>query len=152
MRSALLLSLLLSGPACFAAAVPADLSAVRPGPVTVEVAGENLVVRWPDESKRAWRAEFSLDPARPLIGSIGVGGKAIIERARPLYWCETGKRRGGWDAFFDFPPSHPEGTRRFTGEFRLTAAKARSAGDRVELFFDGLKIGPFTIVPPSMSM
>jgi hypothetical protein len=34
----------------------------------------------------------------------------IIERARPVYSGSTGKRRGGWDAFFDFPLSHSEGT------------------------------------------
>ncbi len=128
---------------CWAASVPLDLTEVRPGPVVVQAGAESVTVRWPDESSRAWQAEFSLDPARPLISSIGVDGKAVLERARPLYWCETGKRRGGWDAFFDLPPSHPDGTRRFVGDFRLRAAKARTVGDRVELFFDGLQMGIF---------
>jgi hypothetical protein len=39
---------------------------------------------------------------------------------------------------------HPDGTRRFPGVFRLTAARAKTSGDRMELFFDGLRIGPFS--------
>ncbi len=56
---------------------------------------------------------------------------------------ETGKRRRGWNEFFDFPPSHPEGTRHFHAEFRLRSAKARTLGDRVEILFDGLRLGSF---------
>ena len=97
--------------------VPLDVSGVRPGPVVVERSGDTLLVRWPDEASRPWTAEFSLDPAKALITTIRMGDKTIAERARPLYWCETGKRRGGWDAFFDRPFTHPEGTRRSVGEF-----------------------------------
>ncbi|HEU0005207.1 MAG TPA: hypothetical protein VFS12_04365, partial [Terriglobia bacterium] len=123
--------------------VPLDLSGVRPGPVAAEQKADTLIVRWPDEASRLWTVEFWLDPARPLIAAIKVGDKTIAERARPLYWCETGKRRGGWDAFFDRPFTHPEGTRRFVGEFQLRSAKARSVGDRLEVFFDGLRLGSF---------
>ncbi len=137
------LALFLIPAACWAAAVPLDVSQVRPGPVAVEARAESVVVRWPDEASRTWQAEFSLDPARPLITSIGVAGKAVLERGRPLYWCSTGKRRGGWDAFFDFPPTHPDGTRSFTGDFRLRSARARTIGDRAELLFDGLEMGIF---------
>lgn len=129
--------------ACWAASVPLDVSQVRPGPVAVEARAESVVVRWPDEASRTWQAEFSLDPTKPLVTSIAVNGKLVLERARPLYWCATGKRRGGWDAFFDFPPTHPDGTRSFAGDFRLRAAKARTIGDRVELLFDGLQMGIF---------
>ena len=129
---------------CWSASVPLDLSAVRPGPVTVERGADSVIVRWSDESSRTWLAEFSLDPAKPLVTSIGLEGKPIVERSQPLYWCATGKRRGGWDAFFDLPPSHPEGTRRFAGELKLTAASARTIGDRVELLFDGFRMGIFT--------
>ncbi len=128
---------------CWAASVPLDISRVRPGPVKVEAGVDSVIVRWPDEASRLWRAELSLDPAKPLITSISVGTRPVIERSQPLYWCEVGKRRGGWDAFFDFPPSHPEGTRRFRGELRLRAATARTVGDRVEVFFDGFHMGVF---------
>ena len=87
--------------------VPLDVSGVQTGPVVTEQQGNTLIVRWPDETSRLWTAEFSLDPAHPLITAIRVGDKTIVERARPLYWCETGKRRGGWDAFFSFGQPKP---------------------------------------------
>jgi hypothetical protein len=128
---------------CPGATVPFDASLLQSGPVAVSATGAAVIVGWQDERGREWRAEFSLDPAKPLITSIGVGGAAIIERARPVYSGSTGKRRGGWDAFFDFPPSHPDGTRRFLGVFQPTAAHAATHGDRVEVTFDGLHMGIF---------
>ncbi|MBI4876183.1 MAG: DUF4350 domain-containing protein [Acidobacteria bacterium] len=122
---------------------PFDAAGVRPGPVAVKADAASVVVTWPDESARTWRAEFSLVRARPLITAISAGGKAIVERAAPVYRCSTGKRRGGWDEFFDHPPAHPDGTRSFRGAFRLTAASARSIGERVELRFDGFEMGHF---------
>ncbi len=121
------------------AAVPVDVSGVKPGPIEVTQTADSLTVRWPDENKAIWTAEFSLDPKAPLITRIG----DVVSRARPYFHCETGKRRGGWDQFFDFPPSHPDGTRSFDQNFSLTAAHAVSVGDRVELTFDGLKLGIF---------
>ena len=126
-----------------AAAVPLDLSGVRPGPVTITSTPNSATVHWNDEAGRAWSAEFSLDPKVPLITSIAVGGAPVIERASPVYQCTTGKRRGGWDAFFDFPPSHPDGTRSFLGEFNLTSARVHTVGDRLEIAFDGLRLGIF---------
>jgi len=128
---------------CAAAIVSVDLGGVRPGPVHVSSTSDAIQVEWPDAASRTWRAVFSLDPAKPLITSIGVGTNPIVERAQPVYRGATGIRRGGWDAFFDFPPSHPDGTRRFEGAFHLQSAKARSVGDRVELTFDGLQMGIF---------
>ena len=129
--------------ACAAATVPADVSGVRTGPVRVAAAAEAITVEWPDSSARTWRAVFSLDPAKPLISAIELGGERIVERAQPVYRIATGIRRGGWDAFFDFPTNHPEGTRRYEAEFHLRSAAARSVGDRVELTFEGLRMGIF---------
>jgi hypothetical protein len=136
--------LLLVAPWAAPAAIPADITGVKPGPVRVEVLADVLSVTWSDGESKPWRADFSLDPARPLITSISTGGRKIIERARPIYDCSVGKRRGGWDQFFDFPPSHPEGTRSFTGQFRAASAKASSIGDRVEVSFAGLRMGIFS--------
>src|SRR5207302_8069939 len=111
---------------CIAATAPVDLSGVRPGPVHVTATAGAIQVEWPDAASRTWRAVFSLDPAKPLITSIGPGESRIVERAQPVYRGATGIRRGGWDAFFDFPPSHPDGTRRFEAAFRLQSATARS--------------------------
>jgi hypothetical protein len=126
-----------------AASVPLDLSGVRPGPITVVRDGETVTVAWPDETGRIWRATFALDPAQPLIASIGPEGDAVVRSARPFYRGETGKRRGGWDAFFDDPTSHPDGTRHVQGALTLRGASARSVGERVEIVFDGFRMGSF---------
>src|SRR5215207_7118791 len=94
-----------------AAPVTLDLSGVRPGPVAVARVGDTVVVRWQDGDRRPWEASFNLEPARPLIAAIGTGGKTVVQNAVPIYSAQTGKRRGGFDEFFDFPPSHPDGTR-----------------------------------------
>ena len=142
-RFAVLVTLLASTSASIGAAVPIDLGDVRPGPVSVEAGEDSVTVAWPDESGRRWTAVFSLDPDRPLITRIAVGEVPVVSDARPLYRAETGKRRKGWNAFFDFPPSHPEGTRGAEGEFKLRSARAQSVGERVELLFDGLHMGLF---------
>ncbi|MGO9262648.1 MAG: hypothetical protein ACLQU1_41165 [Bryobacteraceae bacterium] len=120
-----------------------DVSGVKPGPIAVDSTPAALTVHWKDETARAWEAVFSLDPKQPLLSAISVEGRKVIERAQPFYRCETGKRRGGWDAFFDFPPGAPEGTRAFIAEFHPKAARARSIGDRVEVWFDGMRMGIF---------
>jgi hypothetical protein len=125
------------------AAVPFDGSNVRPGPITVTSTTAAVTVRWQDEAKRLWSAEFSLDPKTPLITAIKVNGAPVIDHASPFYQCTTGKRRGGWDQFFDLPPSHPDGTRSFSGALNITSARAASIGDRVEIAFDGLHMGIF---------
>jgi len=114
-----------------AATVPADISGVRQGPVTVTASAEALTVRWPDELSRTWTAEFSLNSEKPLITMIGLDRTPILRNASPQYMATTGKRRGpaGFDEFFDYPGNHPDGTRRFEGTFRPVSAKARSAGD-----------------------
>src|SRR5262245_44681568 len=126
------------------AAIPVDLAGVKTGPVRVQTSGESLVVTWQDAEQKEWRAEFSLDPARPLITAISTGGRNIVERAQPIYEVSAGKRRGGWDQFFDFPPSHPDGTRSFAGVFKPAAARAVTQGNRVEVTFAGLQMGSFS--------
>ena len=127
----------------YGAAITPELFDVKPGPIAVSSSTNTLQVRWTDGSAQTWQADFSLDSTKPLITAIAVNGKTVIEKANPIYRCSTGKRRGGWDAFFDFPPSHPEGTRGFLQEFHPTRAVARTVGDRVEVTFDGMKLGIF---------
>src|SRR5262245_26921651 len=126
-----------------AATIPANISGVQSGPIAVSASTESITVLWPDEASRMWSAEFSLNSERPLITAIGVGSTLVVRNAYPQYWAVTGKRRGraGFDEFFDFPGNHPEGTRRFEGTFRAVSAKARSIGNRVEVLFEGLKLG-----------
>src|SRR5581483_2304690 len=93
---------LLASSGMFAQTIAFDASALQPGPVSIRAGAQDVTVEWKDEQSRTCTAVFSLDARRPLISSISVAGKVIIERARPYYHAETGKRRGGWDAFFDF--------------------------------------------------
>ena len=111
MRSALLAVLILVPRPAVAVSVPLDLARVRPGPVAVTRTEDAVTITWPDETGRAWRATFSLDPAQPLVTFIGAGTDPVVRGARPFYQGETGKRRGGWYAFFDDPTTHPDGTR-----------------------------------------
>jgi hypothetical protein len=126
-----------------AVSVPLDLTGVRPGPITITRAEDSVTVSWPDETGRVWRATFSLDPAQPLITSITAGSDPVVRSARPFYQGETGKRRGGWYAFFDDPTTHPDGTRHVQSTFQLRAATARSVAERVEMVFDGFRMGSF---------
>jgi hypothetical protein len=100
-------------------------------------------VRWKDEVDAPWRAEFSLDPKAPLLTAIDLNGAPVITHARPFFQCTTGKRRGGWDRFFDLPPGHPEGTRSYQSTFALKSARVTTVGDRVDIAFDGLQMGIF---------
>ncbi len=139
----LLVALILLPHAVAAQPVAIDTSGVRPGPVSVTATADAVTVSWSDEAAKRWEATFSLDPARPLITSVSAGGAAVVTGARPYYRGETGKRRGGWNAFFDDPTAHPEGTKVANGVLALRGAKAQTIGDRVELTFDGLRMGGF---------
>ncbi|MCB1018949.1 MAG: hypothetical protein KDC27_03420, partial [Acidobacteria bacterium] len=140
------------------AAVPVDLRDYREGPVQAAVRGDELQVRWQDESGKDWQAVFPLLPEQPAIRSISTGGKTVVTNARPFYQAETGKRRKGWNAFFDYPPSHPEGTRHWMSDLALRGVTLRTVGDRLEVALDRLTMGPFegelvyTIFPGSRLM
>jgi hypothetical protein len=126
-----------------AALLTTDLSAVKPGPISVIREDLELKVRWNDALQHQWQAAFSLDSSKPLIKAISLDNRNIIEGANPVYRCTTGKRTGGWDAFFDFPPANHEGTRQFLQEFHPTSVHASTVGDRVEISFDGMRLGIF---------
>jgi hypothetical protein len=127
-----------------AAPITSDVSAVKPGPIAVVASDRSLTVSWNDETNHQWQAVFSLDSAKPLITAISVDGHNIVELAKPYYRCTTGKRTGGWDAFFDFPPGNPAGIRQFIQEFHPGHVTAKTIGDRVEVAFDGMKMGIFS--------
>lgn len=121
-----------------------DVSGLKSGPVKVEQTADALAVAWKDASSQHWEARFSLQTKAPLITSIAVEGKPVIQRADPVFRLVTGKRKGGWDAFFDDPADDPGGATRYVQEFHPTKVTARNAGDRVEIAFDGLRMGSFT--------
>ncbi len=98
---------------CVWASISPNLSGLQPGPVKAAVSSGRLEVQWDDERSRHWKADFSLDSRKPLIDNISVAGQKIVDRAIPVYRCSTGKRRGGWDAFFDFLPARRKGQEVF---------------------------------------
>jgi hypothetical protein len=126
------------------APITSDLSAVNPGPISVVSDEAAIRVSWSDAANHRWQTVFSLDSTKALIAAISVDGRNIVEQARPYYRCTTGKRSGGWDAFFDFPPGNPAGIRQFMQEFHPSRAVAKTVGNRVEVTFDGLKLGIFS--------
>jgi hypothetical protein len=128
----------------YAEPITADLTAVKPGPIQISATPAALTVRWEDSSRQHWTAIFALDNKLSLITAIAVNGRNVVEKATPVYRCSTGTRTGGWDAFFDFPPAQPQGTRNFLQSFHPTAVTARTVGDRVELSFDGMQMGIFS--------
>lgn len=126
-----------------AATIAADLSGLKPGAIAV-VADQSLTISWNDKVSHHWQTVFSLDSTKRLITSISADGSTIVEQAKPYIRCTTGKRVGGWDAFFDFPPINPAGTRQFMQEFSPTQVTATTVGNRVEITFNGLKVGIFS--------
>lgn len=126
-----------------AAAVPVDLEAYRDGPATVTTNDEEVRVRWRDEAELQWSLAFRRDPAKPLIASLDVGGEPVLRDGKPYYSVETGIRRKGWDAFFDYPPAHAQGTEAHMATFELDGIRVESAGNRVRVHLGGFRAGPF---------
>jgi hypothetical protein len=119
------------------------MSHLKSGPIAVGSSAASLQVSWDDAAGHKWLTTFSLDSTQPLISAISVDGRNIIERAKPYYRCTSGKRSGGWDAFFDFPPANPAGTRQFIAEFHPSNVAVGTVGNRVEVTFDGMTAGIF---------
>lgn len=143
-RSSVLACLLLASAALAAGAVPVDTSEYQAGPVAAEVSDARVEIVWRDEADREWRAAFSRDPDQPLIGSVSVGGKTVLRNVRPFLTVETGIRRKGWNAFFDYPPEHVAGTTAFFGRLALDGIRLETAGNRLRVHCGALTAGPFT--------
>ena len=126
------------------ATVPVDLDAYRQGPpVDVSADDQEVRVLWKDEADRNWAVAFRRDPAKPLIASVTVGSQPVLRDARPYYSVETGVRRKGWNAFFDYPPAHPDGTVAHTSAFDLDGIRIETVGNRVRVHCGGLRAGSF---------
>lgn len=138
------LLLAMSAAGLAAAGVPVDMEAYRPGPVSAEVHDAGLLVSWRDESNRNWEAIFQPDPDKRLIKAVSVGGKPILRDARPFVRVETGVRRKGWNAFFDYPPAHPDGTSAHFGELALDSIRVETAGNRIRVRCGTFTAGPFS--------
>ena len=129
-----------------AAIVPADISGVQPGPITVSASAETLTVRWPDEASRMWTAEFSLNSEKPLITQdrIGYNRQSSATPTRNI-----GPRQGNAAAapastsssiFLAVIPREPGGSRARSGR---SAPRPGASGTAIEVLFQGLKLGIF---------
>src|ERR1700681_3529584 len=103
-RLATLFLLGCSSALAYGAPITPNVAAVKGAPISVAASAQSLRISWDDSANHRWQTIFSLDSTKPLITAIAVDGRNIVELAKPYYRCSTGKRRGGWDAFFDFPP------------------------------------------------
>ena len=139
----LVASSILAAATLLGASVPVDLSAYRDGPVTVEARDAELLVSWGDERGQRWQASFNRDPSKALLRSVAADGSTVLRDARPFYSVETGVRRKGWNAFFDYPPAHPQGTSAHFGELKLDSLRVETQGNRVLVHCGGFQAGPF---------
>ena len=124
--------------------VPVNVEGYSEGPVAVEVRESDLLVSWRDSGGVRWEARFNRDPSKALIGSLGPAGGTVLRDAEPFYQVETGIRRKGWNAFFDYPPSHSEGTAAHFGGLDLESLRVETAGGRVRIHCAGFEAGPFS--------
>ena len=126
------------------ASVPVDMESYEDGPVSVDVRDAEVLVSWRDGSQKQWQASFNRDPSQALIKSLSVGDAPVLREARPFYQVETGVRRKGWNAFFDYPPAHPQGTSVHFGRLELDSLRVETAGSRVRVHCGGFRAGPFS--------
>src|SRR5579883_963016 len=80
-------------------ALPLDLSGFRAGAITLEQRPSVVHLCWPDERNRQWCADFDTSGRPEVIRAISLNGVDMITGGRPVYWLDTGERRGGWDQF-----------------------------------------------------
>ncbi len=130
--------------ALYAETVPIDIDDYQEGATAVRVEDSSLNVQWIDESGVAWQASFSRDASQPLITSVSGGDAVVLQSVRPFYRIETGIRRKGWNAFFDYPPMHEDGTQAFFGRLELDSIRVETVGNRVRVLCNGFRLGPFT--------
>ncbi|WP_165074086.1 CehA/McbA family metallohydrolase domain-containing protein [Paludisphaera rhizosphaerae] len=114
-------TLRLIGTACIVGSLWLDLPkawAVDSG-VQVEEADHRVRVTWPISNGESGSAVFSLDPAKPLIESLGTTAakgsvKPVATGLNPVMTLTVGSRDlknpAGWVAFFDNPPLRPHQT------------------------------------------
>ena len=131
---------------CAAAAqnVPLEVSPGIGPEIVVASDDASVTVNWKDEAQREWAAVFRRDPAKAPIAAVRVNGRDVLRDARPFYRAETGKRRKGWNAFFDYPPAHPEGTQAWQGRLALKSIRVEGVGNRVRVVCRGFRLGIFS--------
>ena len=109
--------------------------------------GPLLQVVWPGERGQTLRVRFNLGDLNLLIRDISVSRSSrfvpILENVSPQYMSYTGKRRGGWDNFFDTPPSHRGEIRTFDSSLKGNMCQVTSDHQRVQVAINGFEVGIF---------
>ncbi len=124
--------------------VPLEVSPGIGPEIAVASDAATVSVNWKDEAQREWAAVFRRDPGKAPIAAVRLNGRDVLRDARPFYRAETGKRRKGWNAFFDYPPAHPEGTQAWQGRLDLKSIRVESVGNRVRVVCSGFRLGIFS--------
>jgi len=69
-----------------------DKSGVKPGPVSIREANGALLVDWEDDAGHRWEAVFALDSTEPVIASVSMDGRGVVEGVRR---CIAARRERG---------------------------------------------------------
>lgn len=126
------------------AAVPVDQSLYRESAVLrATSANDRLTIDWTGENDQPLRLALNLAVPEQLIAELTVAGRPLLRNAAPAYWIYTGKRRGGWDNFFDTPSMRPHEVREFSSTLRVTLAKVETIGQRLRVTVGPLSMGIF---------
>jgi hypothetical protein len=109
--------------------------------------GPLLQVIWPGERGQVLRIRFNLGDLNLLIRDMSVSRSSafvpVLENVSPQYMCFTGKRRGGWDNFFDTPPSYRAEIRTYDSSLAGNMCHVTSDHQRVQVAINGLAVGIF---------
>lgn len=114
-----------------------------PGDVRVVRAQDAVTIDWPSAQNERGQLVLSLDPRKPLIQAIAVGGKTVMAGVDPAGVVTVGTRdlKHGWTIFFDNPRTRP------FESFPLTLARSdisvRADGGYTKVIVGGASAGPF---------
>jgi hypothetical protein len=135
-----------------------DLTGYHPQPGLQAALEEGiLTVRWDGEAQQECLARFRVLDGVPTVRELAVRKKSgkwvsIGRNLVPDFGVTTGLRRTGhglpesnrWDVFWDAPLNHPEEVRRATASYKAERMVVRTDGARLEVWFPGLTMGPFS--------
>ncbi len=146
----LILPALSTLPASAQNSVRIDLSVFRESAdFQVSRDGNLLAVTWTGEDQLSLRLRLDLGEAEKLIdelsqqASSSADRKVILRDAAPAYRVYVGRRRGGWDNFFDTPSSRPHEVSEHLGKLVIEGCRLVSEGRRLRIIVPGLWMGLF---------
>lgn len=114
--------------------------------IEVSQRGSLVEVTWPGDGETL-RMRFNLGDVDRLIRDVSVAKGStfhpILENASPRYLCFSGKRRGGWDNFFDTPARYRTEVQAFDSSLAPDRCHVTSDHQRAQVAFNGLTVGIF---------